>query len=237
MIWVAAVGLLLCALLPAGLALRRRVQVRGRRDATLALYRAQTVELDRDLGERRISQVDHATALLEVQRRLLATAETVDAPAKPAGPAPLLVGLALVPIAAFGLYLVSGRPDLPAQPLAARMSEREKRQTQEALMETQLRTALAALNPLSERAREGEVLLGNLEASRSNFAAAADEWRKALAIKFDPLLAAQVADATSRAEGRVSPASAALFRQALAGAPADAPWRNDVEQRLSEATQ
>jgi cytochrome c-type biogenesis protein CcmH len=78
-------------------------------------------------------------------------------------------------------------------------------------------------------------MLGNLEADQGDFAAAADAWRRALAVKFDPLLAAQVADAASRAEGRVSPESAELFRQALANAPPDAPWRGEVEQRLAQA--
>ena len=183
MIWLVAAVLLVCALTPAGIVLRRRVQVRGRRDASLALYRAQVVELDRDLGDGRISATDHATALLEVQRRLLAAAET---------------------------------PDIP-------------------VMADQLRAVLAQTDPHSERAREGELMLGNLEASRGNFAEAAAVWRKALTVKFDPLLEAEVADASTRAEGQVSPASAALFRDALANAPADAPWRSEVEQRLAEA--
>ncbi len=234
MIWLAAAILLLCALTPAGIALRRRVQVRGRRDATLALYRAQAIELDRDLGEGRISATDHATALLEVQRRLLAAAEAPDAPVKAADRAPLMLGLTLIPLAAIGLYLIGGRPDLPAQPLAARMQAADKRMAEEAAMVDQLRAALDQIDPHSDRARQGEMMLGNLEASRGNFAEAAEVWRKALAVKFDPLLAAEIADATTRAEGRVSPASAALFREALANAPADAPWRGEVEQRLAD---
>ena len=201
----------------------------------MALYRAQAVELDRDLGERRISPAEHATAVLEVQRRLLAAAEAPDTPVTASDRTPLLLGLLLVPVAAVGLYLIGGRPDLPAQPLAQRMNEADKRLAEEAVMADQLRTALAGVDPHSDKARQGELLLGNLEASRGNFAGAADEWRKALAIRFDPLLAAQVADATSRAEGRVSEASAALFRQALASAPSDAPWRGEVEQRLADA--
>ena len=102
-----------------------------------------------------------------------------------------------------------------------------------AAMADQLRAALAKVDPKSERGRDGEVLLGNLEAERGDFAAAAAAWNKALAVRFDPLLAAQIADATSRSEGRISEASAALFRRALAAAPADAPWRSQVEQRLS----
>ena len=235
MIWVAAAVLLLCALAPAAVALRGRVRVRGRRDAATTLYRAQLVELDRDLGEGRISASDHATAMLEVQRRLLAAAESAESPASITDRAPLLLGLSLVPLVALGLYLVGGRPGLPSQPLAARISEADKRLAEEAAMAGQLRTALAGVDPHSDKARQGELLLGNLEADQGNFADAAEAWRKALAIQFDPLLAAEVADATSRVEGRVSDASAALFRQALASAPADAPWRGQVEQRLAQA--
>lgn len=235
MIWVAAAVLLLLALAPAAWGLRRRVRIRGRRDTTLALYRAQAAELDRDLAERRISAIDHATALLEVQRRLLAAAETEDAPAAGSDRAPLMLGLALIPLAAIGLYLVGGHPGMPAQPLAARMNAADRQMAEQAAMAAQLRAALATIDPSSDRARQGEMLLGNIEASQGNFAGAAQAWRQALAVKFEPLLAAQVADATTRVEGKVSPASAALFRQALASAPSDAPWRGEVEQRLAEA--
>jgi cytochrome c-type biogenesis protein CcmH len=235
MIWLAGALLLLCALMPATIGLRRRVRVRGRRDATLRLYRDQAVELDRDLGEGRISATDHATALLEVQRRLLAAAETAEIPATASDRGPLILGLTLIPLAAVGLYLISGRPDLPAQPLAARMKAADDRIVEESALVDELRTSLAGVDPHSDRARQGEMMLGNLEASRGNFADAADAWRKALAVRFDPLLAAEVADAASRAEGRVSEASAALFRQALASAPPDAPWRSEVEQRLNQA--
>ena len=183
----------------------------------------------------RISATDHATALLEVQRRLLAAAETAEIPATASDRGPLILGLTLIPLAAVGLYLISGRPDLPAQPLAARMKAADDRIVEESALVDELRSALAGVDPHSDRARQGEMMLGNLEASRGNFADAADAWRKALAVRFDPLLAAEVADAASRAEGRVSEASAALFRQALASAPPDAPWRSEVEQRLNQA--
>ncbi len=142
--------------------------------------------------------------------------------------------MVLVPMAALALYLVGGRPELPAQPLASRMqaADRDQAETEEAL--DQLRAALATIDPHSERARQGEMMLGNIEASRGRFAEAATAWRAALDQRFDPMLAVLVADATSRAEGRISENSAALFRQALAAAPADAPWRGEVEQRLAD---
>jgi cytochrome c-type biogenesis protein CcmH len=234
MIWVAAAVLVLLALAPAGLALRNHVRVRGRGQITVNLYRAQLVELDRDLAERRISPTDHATAVLEVQRRLLAAAEMEDRPVQPPDRGPLALGMVLVPMGALALYLVSGRPELPAQPLASRIQElnREFVETDDAV--AQLRAALTTVDPHSERARQGEVMLGNIEASRGRYAEAAEAWRLALDQRFDPMLAALVADAASRAEGRVSDSSAALFRQALAAAPPDAPWRSEVEQRLAD---
>ena len=234
MIWLAAAVLTLLALAPAGLALRNRVRVRGRGQVSVDLYRAQLGELDRDLAERRIGAADHATAVLEVQRRLLAASEAQDGPVAAPDRGPLLLGMALAPMAALALYLVSGRPELPAQPLAGRIrqADRQLADTEEAVV--QLRDALAKLDPHSDRARQGEVMLGNIEASRGRFAEAAAAWRSALDLRFDPMLAVLVADATSRAEGRISDSSAALFRQALAAAPPDAPWRGEVEQRLAE---
>ena len=235
MIWVAAAILALCAVAPAGWALRRRVLVRGRNEASVALYRAQIVELDRDLAERRIASSEHATAMLELQRRLLAASEMADRPDHAPDRAPLMMGLVLVPMLALALYLVGGRPGLPAQPLAARMAAADQRLANADQAAAQLRVALSTLNPSSKEAVEGELLLGNVEASQGHFTEAAAAGRKALDQHFDPTLAAMVADATSRAEGRVSAASAALFRQALAAAPPGVPWRSEVEQRLADA--
>ncbi len=234
MIWLAAAVLALIALLPAAVGLGKRVRVRGRRDATIELYRAQIIELDRDLAERRISEADHATAMLEVQRRLLAASEAGDTVPAGSDRSRLVFGLALVPLAAFGLYMIGGRPNVPAEPLASRMTEADRQMADEGVMIQQLQAALDKVDPHSDRARQGDILLGNLQASRGDFGAAAAAWGKALDVRFDPLLAAQVADATSRAEGRVSPASEALFRRALAAAPPDAPWRGEVEQRLAD---
>ena len=233
MIWLAAAALALCALAPAAWALRHHVSVRGRGEAGVTLHRAQIAELDRDLAEGRIAPADHATAMLELQRRLLAASEVAEQPAPASDHGPLVLGLMLVPMLALALYLVGGRPDLPAQPLSSRMAAADLRMAQADGAVAQLRAALAKLDPASAQAREAGLLLGNVEASQGRFAAAAAAWRPVLARQFDPTLAAMVADATSRAEGGISPASAALFRRALAAAPQDAPWRSEVERQLA----
>ncbi len=235
MIWVAILLLAALALAPLSLPLWRRTPLMGRQSATLDLHRAQLAELDRDLAESRIGPAEHATAVLEVQRRLLAAAATEDVVLRPSSPVPLIAALVVIPIAAIGLYMVGGRPNLPGAPLAERMAEADERGTSAAALMQQLRATLAKLDPHSDQARQGFELLGNILAAEGDDRDAVEAWRKALAVRFDPLLAARTADATARADGRLTDASATLFRRALAAAPPDAPWRAQVEQRLAAA--
>lgn len=233
MIWAAVLLLAAAALAPLALVLLGQAQARGRRDSALALHRNQLAELDRDLAEGRIGPAEHATALLEVQRRLLAAASAADPAAERASRAPVLAALVLVPCAAVLLYLVGGSPDLPSAPLSEMRAFNEQRAAQGAQLAAQLRRSLAGLDPRSEEARQGYVLLGGVEEARGDYAAAAAAWRTALSARFDATLAVQTAESASRAEGRLSDDSAALFRRALQEAPADAPWRPFVERRLT----
>ena len=235
MIWLAVLLLAGFALAPLAFVLRGRAEARGRRDADLALHRAQLAELDRDLAEGRIAPAEHATATLEVQRRLLAAADSADPAVTRASRAPVLAALVLVPLAAVGLYVVDGSPGLPAAPLVEQRAANEQRAAEGARLAAQLRGGLARLDPRSEQARQVLVLLGSIEEARGDYGAAAAAWGAALNARFEPTLAVQAAEAASRAEGRVSEASAALFRRALQEAPADAPWRSFVQARLAEA--
>ncbi len=237
---VLALALLaIAALAPLALTLRRPSGVRGRRETALAVHRAQLGELDRDLADGRIAAAEHAQAVLEVQRRLLAAADTPedatdDSRAPAARRAALLATLLLVPLAAGGLYLLAGHPELPAAPLAARLARVDQERMEAAALVATLRQRLTELDPKSELARQGYELLGNAEDGLGHLPQAAEAWRTALAIRFDPALAAELAEAQTRLDGHVSPQTASLFRQALAAAPADAPWRGVAEQRLSE---
>jgi cytochrome c-type biogenesis protein CcmH len=236
MIWLALLILACVTLAPLALALRRGAAARGRRDADLALHRAQLAELDRDLADGRIGAAEHKEARLEVQRRLLAAdAAPDDIAARPAARGAAIAMLLLIPAGALALYLIGGSPNLPGAPLAERIAASRARAQQEDVLVTELRARLATLDPHSPQAHQGFILLGNVESSRGNLAAAATAWRTALESGFDPVLAAEAAEAATRAEGAVSPASADLFRKALAAAPQDAPWRPMVEQRLAQA--
>jgi cytochrome c-type biogenesis protein CcmH len=234
MIWLAIALLAAIALAPLALSLRRAASARSRREAAVALHRAQLSELDRDLADGRIAAAEHASAVLEVQRRLLNAAGGTEDTPRTSSPSPILIALVLVPLGAFALYVVGGNPNLPAAPLAERIAAAQQRAEQEAALIAQLRHRLALLDPHSDQARQGYVLLGNAEVSRGRLRAAADAWRIALATRFDPTLAAEAAEAICETEGRVTDEAAGLFRRALAEAPADAPWRPMAQKRLSE---
>jgi cytochrome c-type biogenesis protein CcmH len=233
---LALVLLAVAALAPLAVALRWRVSARTRRDSALAIHRLQLQELDRDLAEGRIGAGEHATALLEVQRRLLAVAESAEPASARESRLPLLATLVLVPLLAAGLYAIDAHPFMPAAPLAARMSAADHDAVQAELMIGRLRDKLATMDQTSDLARQGYIILGNAEDSRGHLAEAAVAWRRAVAVRFDADLAALAAEAQTRVEGHVSPDSAALFRRALAAAPTSALWRPTAEQRLVEAS-
>ena len=235
MIWLAVFVLAAVCLAPVGFVMFGRVAARGRREAAVELHRAQLSELDLDLAEGRIAPVEHTSAVLEVQRRLLSAAGTADPPtAMASGRSPLCAALALVPLAALLLYLAGGSPGMPATPLATRLAAARRRATEQTALIEKLRRVLLRLDPRSDQAREGYILLGDAEARLGELPAAATAWATALAARFDPTLGAETAEAETEASGQVTQQAAALFRRALAEAPPDAPWRPMAEKRLEE---
>lgn len=231
MIFVLIALLALLVLVPVLLVLRGQVESRGARDLAVDLHKTQLRELDRDLAEGRIMLAEHATAKLEVQRRLLAAAAAEETAPRMGARWPVIVTIILVPLAAVGLYAVSDSK--PMMPSASGGGDMARASEEQQLIEG-LRTQLAMMDPNTDKARQGFALLGTVEEQRGNDAGAAAAFKMALQGKFDPAIAARAADASVRAEGGVSESSAALFRRALAAAPADAPWRDFVEQRLKQ---
>lgn len=103
-------------------------ETRGAKDARL--FRDQLSEIDRDLDRGLIDLAQAEGARAEISRRLIAAAdrgarETAASPA-PRGVSGLVAGLALsaAPLMAVVIYLVTGDPLLPDQPLAGRSAER-----------------------------------------------------------------------------------------------------------------
>ena len=235
MIWLAIVLLAAIALAPLALSLRRTAAARGRQEAAVALHRAQLVELDRDLADGRIAAAEHANAVLEVQRRLLAVAGSAETEPRSSFARALCCSLwSWCRSADWCCICWAARRSCPPfrsptgspPPASVRCSE--------AALIAQLRQRLSQIDPHSEQARQGYILLGNAEASRGRLQEAADAWRTALAARFDPTIAAETAEAITEAHGQVDDEAASLFRRAIAESPADAPWRPMAQKRLSE---
>lgn len=96
-------------------------------DGGVGLYESQLAEIERDLARGLIGAAEAGAVKAEAARRLLrlsgqeTPAEAASMPAR-ARIASLLI-VALVPLCGLGLYAVLGSPELPAQPLAARLSQ------------------------------------------------------------------------------------------------------------------
>ncbi|TCZ66069.1 c-type cytochrome biogenesis protein CcmI [Roseicella aquatilis] len=220
-------GLLaVAALLPLAAALFGPPRARGRREADLALYRAQLAELERERDAGRLDEAEHRAAMLEVQRRLLT------APAE-AGPAAggrsrwaLLGGLAAAPALALALYLPSGIPQMPSAPYAARQAAQREAVAEEDRLLGELRNRLLQLPRGTARARDGWLMLANAERKLGRLDAAAEAFGRALEGQFAPDLARPLvlvllADRHDAAATARDEAALAEARAMLAALPAE----------------
>ena len=262
MIWALIAAVSALAVAPLLIALWRRPAALGRRDAALALYRAQLRDLERDRDAGRMTEDAYNTARIEVQRRMLALApEQEEAPAaRRGGGAALAAMLFLLPAGGLGVYLARGYPDLPGAPQAAR----EAAAAQEETLLGTLRSRLEALPQGTETARQGWILLGNAERGRGRMAAAADAYARALEVRFDSGTAGEQVEAAidagqneravewiarGLAEAPSDPRlrflaglmearagrtgnARAAWQALLADAPPNAPWRDLVQRNL-----
>jgi cytochrome c-type biogenesis protein CcmH len=140
---------------------------RGRRDAAIAIHRAQLEELSRDLTNGRIAAPEYAGAKLEIERRLLA-ADTLTDP-KLDGSARWFLGItaAAIPAMAFLLYLPGATPHIPSVPHAEIVAREQQAAAQVDTLIAQLRAHLAAIDPNSADASEGQALLAEALAERA----------------------------------------------------------------------
>lgn len=218
----ATVGAVLAILWPA----LRGVRAYAPRAAhDVALYRAQLGELERERAEGRLSEAEHRDAVLEVQRRLLAAAGEAKAEAAAAPQAGrwlVLLAAFAMPTAALLLYLPRGQPDMPAFPFAAAQAERNAQEAEANALIARVRERIATFPANSDEARQGWVLLAGVERRRGRLPAAISAYREALAIRFDPALATDLAETLSlAAEGSVTDEALALLRRAAVADPGD----------------
>ncbi len=257
MIWIFITVLALVLVLPLALTLTGPARARDRIEADRALFESQLAELARELEAGRLTQAAHKDAVLEVQRRLLAAPTSL--PVQAGGRRPLLATLIAVPLMAFGLYLLHGNPGLPSASLAARqelgtrdeillaqlrtriadmppgdtrrqglilLGNAERNRGQWAAAATAWREALESG---FEPGLAGD--LAEIELERGQQTAALELLTRALReVPGDPRLRF-LTGAAEAAAGRREIARA-TWRALLADAPADAPWRATVEDRL-----
>ncbi|AQS88869.1 hypothetical protein NCH01_02860 [Neoasaia chiangmaiensis] len=231
-------GLLLIgaiALLPLFAGLRRlntavpTTDMADERASALALYRGQLVELDRDLALGLIAPAEHATARLEVQRRLLAADRLTGTTLRSGGRGRVAAVIVVVPLLAFALYLVNGHPSLPPQPHRA-VANNDPRM---AGLLAKLQQEVSAMSPNDPGYAQGHALLGQVEETRGQNEAALHDFRLALDARFSPELALRIAELQSARDGHITADSLALYRRALDAAPPNAPWRMAVEARIA----
>ena len=144
LLWIVMAVFTAAASLSVLVPLYRERRGRAANAPELAIYRDQFAEVDRDLGRGLIADSEASAARTEIARRLLRADEAgVSGGAAAGGVAPAggatqpgehprrvaaLVAIIGLPLVALGFYLLVGSPQLPDQPLAARLSSPLDRQ-------------------------------------------------------------------------------------------------------------
>jgi cytochrome c-type biogenesis protein CcmH len=197
----------------------RRAPSRAQRE--LAIYRDQLAELRREVDAGRISATDANLAETEIQRKILASADTADlvealAPAAAHGwaaPAALVAIATVLPIGALAVYLSVGSPGMPSYRFdPVRAAAVAKAAEEEALVEKLVERLRQEPNSL-----KGWVLLAGLYRSLQRDAEAAQAYARVYALSGnDVRFAGDYAEAlVAAADGDVAPEARALFEQVL----------------------
>ncbi|GAB6853609.1 c-type cytochrome biogenesis protein CcmI [Asaia astilbis] len=208
-----------------------RLPVSARLSA-LSLYRYQLRDLDRDCEQGLLGAEERSRAELEIQRRIL-TADKIKERSfgeQNSQKIRLFVLLLALPGFGFALYLINGHPSLPPQPHHETVTPVPA--AMQALF-VKLAKQVADMKPEDPDYVRQSVLLGQVDESLNRPDEALRAYRQALAARFIPELAVQIAELQSQRDGHISPESLALYRKALDNAPNDAPWRLAVEARIA----
>ncbi|WP_138725298.1 c-type cytochrome biogenesis protein CcmI [Brucella ciceri] len=268
--WLIAALLTLAATLVVLLPLTRRKQAFLPAEKNdLEVYRDQLREVEADAARGMIDPQSAEQARIEISRRILNAEKSAREAAEAAGktaPGRLLAFLAVlaVPLVAWGVYPLFGKPDMPSMPLAERLSASADRGSVDELVARA--EAHLAQNP--DDVRGWDVLapiylrLGRaadaVNAYRSSIRIAGENFPRVLGLG-EALATASAGTVTAEAEGFFRKAAdlepndvrpqfylaqgemqdgrmdlAANRLQAfLDKAPADAPWRGQIEQAIA----
>lgn len=190
----------------------------------LEIYKAQLVEIQRDLARGEISQAEADAARTEIGRRLLAADQARSRAATPAGqprwvwPIGFITALA-VPMLGVLVYLDLGRPLEPAQPFTGRAAERAAQAEQNANLAAFRKEADALEAGLGDRAEDvdGWMRLGSMRMALEDYgrAAAAFGRARALAPQEPEILASEAEALIAAAQGSVGENAQELLQQVL----------------------
>lgn len=229
--WIAAalltLGACLSVLLPFA---RRPAKAAHASDHDLEVYKDQLGEVERDFGRGLIGRAEAEEARAEIGRRILRLtgADPVAGPvadlgaeAAPAAAATgpriaAMVAVLAVPLVSWGFYTAVGSPDLPAQPLEARLSGNPASNTMEELV-ARAERHLAA-NPDDGKGWE---VLGPIYLRMGRYQEAANAFAAAIRLE-GPTAARETAlgeAIASQAGGVISADAVAAFARALALEP------------------
>jgi cytochrome c-type biogenesis protein CcmH len=191
----------------------------------LAVYRDQLDEIERDRRSGRIGEPEAQAARIEVSRRLISAADAAETthslPVTPPGGRRRGIAVAtvvLMPLAAVALYLVIGSPQLPGQPLQARLRAVHENASIATLV-SQVEAHLAR-NPDDARGYE---VLAPVYLRLGRFAEAVNARRKLLALEGETAeRQSDLGEAlAAAANGIVTPDAKSAFERALVLDPND----------------
>ncbi len=209
---------------------RRRLV--GRDAFNAQVYKDQLAEVDRD-EERGTLNADQAEAArAEIGRRLITAAGKAEdggsAGSADSGgdmsPVSVVAIALLLPAGAMALYLVLGQPGTPGFPLAERgnLSTAAKVAAGGGATPADIAAMVEKLQTRLETKPddlEGWVLLARTQMSRGNYGAGADAYKKALALKDDPALMTDYAEALVLTSATVTQDALKIFTAARARDP------------------
>ncbi len=185
------------------------------RELDVSFYKAQAAEIDRDVSRGVIGEAEAATAHNEAARRLMAASRVAPDDVRRASPRvarwTALAVVLLVPAIALGVYTYVGQPNMPDEPLEARLNADPSRMDMAAVMAKLERTVAA--NPNDGR---GWALLARMYTQLGRPQGAADAYRQEIRLlgATEERLSALGEDETVLADGHVTAEAAQHFEAA-----------------------
>ncbi|MGI9493116.1 MAG: c-type cytochrome biogenesis protein CcmI [Geminicoccaceae bacterium] len=202
----------------------RRQAAPDRRAFDLTVYQDQLEELERDLDRGIIDAEAARAAKLEIERRILAAAESEGASPRDhhqlsTGAMATAILVLIVPLASGLIYVKFGRPDMPDMPLASRAAPEQQLAGEDALL-----TNIEQLEKHLETTPDNGgvwMVLGRNRLRAGRYQAAVEAFEKGVEFSpEDPTAVAELAEAmVYQAGGQVTPSALERFKATLEQIP------------------